>query len=108
MLARMSVTPSVMTVRRGVGVCNFVLMLLSCSLEQTQLLSVWLRPGKMVGRQFQATLVEAELFAGDFEAASDHPGHRPGALHPRSPLRVVVAAAAHVADQGEDVAVTVR
>src|SRR4029079_18911448 len=105
MLARMSVTPSVMTVNRGMGA--FVLMLLSPSSEQTQLLSASLRPDKMIGRQFRTALVEAELFAGDLEAAADHPGHRAGPLHPRAPLRVVVATAAHVADQGEDVAITI-
>src|SRR5512138_3096538 len=108
MLARMSLTPRVMTVKRGVGLP--ILMLLSTSdndLKQTQLLSAALRLDEMIGRQFRAALVEAELFAGDLEAAADHPGHRAGALHPRSPLRVVVAAAAHVADQREDVAVAV-
>src|SRR5688572_9519412 len=77
------------------------------SLEQTQLLSAAIRLDEMIGRQFQAALVEAELFAGDFEPPPDHPGHRAGALHPRTPLRVVIATAAHVADQGEDVTVTV-
>ncbi|KAH2821212.1 hypothetical protein KXV85_002907, partial [Aspergillus fumigatus] len=55
----------------------------------------------------RAALVQAEPVAGDLEAAADGPGHRAGALHPLAPFRVVVAAAAHVADQGEDVAVTV-
>src|SRR5215207_8874398 len=104
----MLLTPSVMTVSRGTGAGVLSLMLLPRSswrgaLEQTQLLSAALRLCKMIGGQFRATLVEAKLFAGDFETASDHPGHGPGALHPRSPLRVVVAAAAHVADQGKDV-----
>src|SRR4030088_502318 len=148
MLARMSLTPSVMTVRRGIGAGGWLLMLLSLIrltlssviarsasdeaihsffprrdgllrfarndggdnsvvLEQTQLLSALFRSCKMVGRQLRAPLVETELFAGDFEPAADHPGHRAGALHPRTPLRVVVAPAAHIADQGEDVAIAV-
>ena len=61
----------------------------------------------MIGGQFRAALVEPEFLAGDLEPPPDHPGHRAGALHPRSPLRVVVAAAAHVADQREDVAIAV-
>src|SRR5882757_6935667 len=77
------------------------------SLKQTQLLAVALRLGKMVRGQLGAPLVQSELFAGDLEAAADHPGHRAGALHPRAPLRVVVTAAAHVADQGEDMAIAV-
>src|SRR5689334_25119082 len=76
-------------------------------LEQAELLSVALWPREMIRGQFGAALVEAELLAGDLEAASDHPGHRAGSLHPRSPLRIVVAAAAHVADQGEDVTIAV-
>src|SRR5215218_5587403 len=105
MLARMSLTPSVMTVKRGIG--GLVRMLLLPSSKQTQLLSAALWLDEMIGRQFQAALVEAELFAGDLEPPSDHPGHRAGAFHSRSPLRVVVAPAAHVADQGEDVTVAV-
>src|ERR1700736_5727070 len=79
----------------------------SAELEQTQLLPAALRPREMIGGQFRTPLVEPELFAGDLEPASDHPGHRPGALHPRAPLRIVVAAAAHVADQRKDVPVAV-
>src|SRR5258705_7666253 len=111
----MSLTPSVMTVNRGIGALPLMLLSYPIArsssqwrlLEQTQLLPAALRLDEMFGRQFRAALVEAELFAGDFEAASDHPGHRAGALHPRSPLRVVVAPAAHVADQSEDVTVAV-
>src|SRR5712671_7442112 len=77
------------------------------ALKQAQLLSAALRPREMVGGQFRTPLVEPELLAGDLEPASDHPGHRSGALHPRSPLRVIIAPAAHVADQGKDVAVAV-
>src|ERR1700724_1872695 len=73
--------------------------------EQTELLPAALRPGEMIGRQFRSTLVQAELFAGDFKSPSDHPGHRPGSLHSRAPLRIVVAAAAHITDQREDVAI---
>src|SRR5216683_549119 len=111
MLARILLTPSVMTVSRGTGAGSSSLMSRSPRtqrLEQTQLLPAALRFCKMIGGQFRAPLVEAKLLAGDFEAASDHPGHGTGAFHPRAPLRVVIAAAAHIADQGEDVAIAIR
>src|SRR5882757_393822 len=69
---------------------------LSQALKQTELLPASLGPREMIGGQFRPPLVETELVAGDLEAAPDHPGHRPGALHPGSPLRIVVAPAAHV------------
>src|ERR1700722_4580062 len=96
-------------VRKRVPRCNRELRAIPViqALEQTELLTIVLRPGEMIGGQFRAALVEPELLAGDLEPPPDHPGHRSGALHPRSPLRVVVAAAAHVADQGEDVAIAV-
>src|SRR5271154_2649086 len=108
MLLRMSPTPSVTTVNRGTGggLLLMIRLLLRTS-EKTELLPAALRLHEMVRGQFRAALVQPELLAGDLEAAPDHPGHRPGALHPRAPLRVVVAAAAHVADQGEDVAIAV-
>src|SRR5450432_3449229 len=87
--------------------CVVALLLAMTNSKQAQLLPASLRLHEMVGGQFRAPLVQPELLAGDLEAAADHPGHRPGALHPRSPLRVVVAAATHVADQGEDVAIAV-
>src|SRR5262245_22261943 len=104
MLRYMSSTPRVITVNRGTraGIVH------SLILEQAQLLSAALGPRKMIGGQLRAALVEPELFTGDLEAASDHPGHRACALHARTPLRIVVAAAAHVADQGEDMAIAVR
>src|SRR6188472_1971272 len=107
----MSETPSVMTVKRGTGAGCLLLMTLPSprltELEQTQLLSVSFRLVKMVRRQFGAPLVQSKFLTGDLEAASDHPGHRASPLHPRSPLRVVIAAAAHVADQREDMAIAV-
>ena len=66
-------------------------MLGDARLEQAELLAAAFRPGEMIGGQFRAPLVEPELVAGDLEPAADHPGHRPGALHPRAPLRIVVA-----------------
>src|SRR5438477_4238230 len=115
MLTAMLLTPSVMTVNRGTGAGVFALMLLSpftlspssASLEQAKLFSAALRPGKMIRGQFRTPLVEPELLAGDLESAADHPGHWTRALHPRPPLRVVIAPAAHIADQGEDVAIAV-
>src|SRR4051812_48616259 len=106
MLAFTSDTPSVMTVKRGTGADRLLLMKFSLhELEQTQLLPGSLRLVKMVRRQFRAPYVQSKLLASDLEAASDHPGHRPRALHSRSPLRIVVAPAAHIADQGEDVTI---
>src|SRR4030088_1553648 len=99
-----------MTVSRGTGADNLFISpssSRSASLKQTQLLPASLGPREMFGGQFRAPLVEPELLAGDLEPAADHPGHWPGALHPRSPLRVVIAPAAHVADQGKDVAIAV-
>jgi hypothetical protein len=81
--------------------------LIQPSVEQTQLLPTAFGSGEMIGGQFRSPLVEPEFLAGDLEPASDHPGHRAGALHPRSPLRIVVAPAAHVADQGKDMAIAV-
>src|SRR5882724_9728940 len=106
MLVRMSPTPSVTTVNRGIGAFGLSLIVQSPS-KQAQLLPAPLRPREMVGGQLRAALVEPELFAGDLEPSPDHPGHWPSALHPRSPLRVVVAAAAHVTDKSEDMAITV-
>src|SRR5260370_31688751 len=50
--------------------------------------------------------VEAELFAGDFEAAADHPGDWAGSGLALAEGGIVILAAAHVADELEDVAVT--
>src|SRR4029077_17870637 len=100
----MSSTPSVITVNRGTGVD----MCCTHRSEQTELLAKPLRPGEMIRGQLGAALVEPEFFAGDLEAAADNPGHRAGPLHPGAPLRIVVLAAPHLADQGEDVAIAVR
>ena len=61
----------------------------------------------MLGGDLVLGRVEAELFAGDFEAAADHPGDRAGSGLPLAKGRIVILAAAHVADELEDVAVTV-
>src|SRR5262245_6985766 len=76
-------------------------------LEQAQLLGGALRRTEMVGRQPRSRLVEAALLAGEFEAAADHPGDRPAAGHALAPVRVVVLAAAGLADELEHVAVPV-
>src|SRR3954452_18138818 len=108
MLARMSLTPSVMTVRRGTGSAVLIRSpAIRTSLEQAELLPAALRPREMIGGQFRTALVEPQLFAGDLEATTDHPGHRACPLHPRAPLRVVVAPVPHVTDQGEDVTIAV-
>src|SRR5437667_11638983 len=112
MLTTMLLTPSVMTVNRGTGAGVFAPMLLSpfplslrlpLPLEQAKLFPAALRLGKMVRGQFRTPLVEPELLAGDLEAPADHPGDWTRALHPRAPLRVVIAPAPHVEDQGKDV-----
>src|SRR6185312_685530 len=74
-------------------------------LEQAELFPAALRPDEVIGRQFRAPLVESQFLASDFEPTANHPGHRAGALHPRSPLRIVDAPPTHVADQREDVAI---
>src|SRR6516165_10822950 len=77
------------------------------TLEQAQLLGAAPRRTEMVGRQPRSRLVEAALLAGEFETAADHPGHRPAAGHALAPVRIVVLAAAGLADELEDVAVAV-
>src|SRR5262245_29570597 len=76
-------------------------------LEQAQLLGGPPRRTEMVGREPRSRLVEAALLAGKFEAAAYHPGDRPAAGHALAPVRVVVLAAAGLADELEHVAVAV-
>src|ERR1700733_7608190 len=99
-------TPSVTMVKRATGADGFEFM--GILLEQAELFSATLGPCEMIRGQFGPALVEPKLFAGDLEPAPDHPGHRACALHPRPPLRVVVATVSHVADQSEDVAIAIR
>src|SRR5215469_10100896 len=77
------------------------------ALEQAQLLGAAPRRTEMVGRQPRSRLVEAALLAGEFEAAADHPGHRPAAGHALAPARIVVLTAAGLAEELEHVAVAV-
>src|SRR5436305_492608 len=70
-------------------------------LEQRELLRALARRREVLGCELELAAVEAEPLASGLEAPSDHPGGRPGAGHPLAPLRVVVLAAAHVADQLE-------
>src|SRR5262244_336179 len=76
-------------------------------LEQAQLLGGAPWRIEMVARQPRSRLVEAALLAGEFEAAADHPGDRPAAGHALAPARVVVLAAAGLADELEHVTVAV-
>src|SRR5262249_48900842 len=76
--------------------------------EQSQLLRSLSRWTEMVRRQPRARFIEAELLAGQFETAANHPGNRPAAGHARVPARVVVLAAAGLADELEDVPISVR
>src|SRR5260370_2744496 len=77
------------------------------SLEQAQLLAPATRRLEMLRAQSGACLVEAELLAGQFKAPADHPGDRSAAGHALAPARVVVLAAAGLADELEDVVVPV-
>src|ERR1700734_1560118 len=72
-----------------------------CGLEQIELLRRRPRRPEMLGRGLYAGQIEAEPLAGDFEAAADHPGNRSGACHAFAEGRIVVLAAAGVADQLE-------
>src|SRR4051794_539337 len=76
-------------------------------LEQCELLRALARRREVLGRELELAAVETEPLARRLETAADHPGDRPGAGHPLAPLRVVIFAAAHVADQLEDVAFAV-
>src|SRR5215471_1473587 len=77
------------------------------ALEQLELLRVRFRLAEMLGGELAPFGIEAELLAGHLEPASDHPGIGACALHARAPGRVIVLAAAHVADQLENMGVTV-
>src|ERR1044071_8355226 len=72
------------------------------SAEQAELLGL-MRRTEMLGRERPLVLVEAELGTGVLEAPPDHPGIGAGAGHALAEARVVVLAAAHVADQLHDV-----
>src|SRR6185437_11053614 len=67
--------------------------------KQAELRVVRFRLAEVLRRQCRARDVEAEALAGDLEAAAEHPGVRPGALHAGAPLRVVVLAVAGVAHE---------
>src|SRR5215471_3857142 len=75
--------------------------------KQAQLLRGGLRRLELTRRKLGACLVETELVAGDLEAAADHPGDRPAAGHALAKGRVVVLAAAGLADELEHMAVAV-
>ena len=51
--------------------------------------------------------IEAEPLAGDLEAAADHPGMGPEPVMRVPKVGVVILAAAHLADELEDVAIAV-
>src|SRR5262245_9203209 len=76
-------------------------------LEQAELLGAVLRRAEMIGGEPRAGLVEAKLVAGELEAATDHPGDRAAAGHALAPGRIVVLAAAGLADELEDVPIGV-
>src|SRR6185312_1864457 len=75
--------------------------------EQAQLRIIPLRLAEVLRRQARARGVQPEPLARDLEATAEHPGVRPGALHARTPLRVVVLAVAGVAHELHHVAIAV-
>src|SRR3954447_4045353 len=77
-------------------------------LEQRELLRALARRREVLGGKLQLAPFEPEPFTARLEAPADHPGDRAGAGHALAPLRVVVLAAAHVADELEYVVVAVR
>src|SRR5215204_5886366 len=101
MLAFMSVTPNVTTVRHGFSAIPPPLS------KQTQLRRFDFRRRKMLDGKMRTHLVEAELVAGRLEAPADHPGDRPSAGLPLAPFGIVILAAAHIAHQLEYVAVAI-
>ena len=65
------------------------------------------RRAEMLGRERDLVDVEAEPGAGGFDALADHPGIGAAAGHALAESRVVVLAAAGLADQREDVALAI-
>src|SRR5215469_7838724 len=78
------------------------------ALEQIELLAGGARRLEMLGGGFHAGQIEAEPLAGDLEAPADHPGDRAGAGHALAPGRIVVLAAAGLANEIDDVTIAVR
>src|SRR5262245_36059230 len=78
--------------------------------KQTELrgLAAAMRRVEMLGREPRFLDIEAKPRAGLLEAAADHPGIGPGSGHALAPLRVVILAAAHLADQRKDMPVAIR
>src|SRR5262249_52889446 len=66
--------------------------------KQTELLTGLRRWGEMLRRQGAARLVEAELLAGKLETPADDPGNGSASGHALSPVRIVILAAAGLAD----------
>src|SRR5882724_6419536 len=75
--------------------------------KQIELFRALERRRERIGRELELAPVEAEPLACRLEAASDHPGDRPGAGHALAPLAVIVLAAAHVLDELEHVAMAI-
>src|SRR5712691_5167531 len=69
--------------------------------KQAELLRGAPRRIEMARREPGAGLVEAELRAGELEAPADHPGDRAAAGHALAEARVVILAAAGLADELE-------
>ena len=61
----------------------------------------------MLGGGFHAGQIEAEPLARDLEAPADHPGDRTGPGHALAPARIIILAAAGLADEIEDVAIAI-
>src|SRR5436305_10133523 len=66
-----------------------------------------MRRAEMLGGELGALEIEAELLASELEAPADHPCIGTGARHAFAPGRIVILAAAHLADQLEHMAIAV-
>src|SRR5262249_33419420 len=77
------------------------------ALEQSELLGWRPRRDEMLRRHFHAGQIEAEPLASDLEAPPNHPGNRTGAGHALAPCRIVILAAARLANEIDYVAIPV-
>src|ERR1700730_15103481 len=78
------------------------------ALEQAELLGGTARRHEVLGGEPGHAGIEPELLASGLEPPPDHPGDRPRSGHALAELRVVILAAAHVADELEDMTMAIR
>src|SRR5581483_7127693 len=87
--------------------CRSILGTTPLALKQSELFRRGPRRAKMGRRGLHAGQVEPEPLAGNFEASADHPGDRTRAGHALTPSRIVVLAAAGLANEIDDVAIAI-